>query len=65
MNRIESTKRETNTSYPPNLVTLAPNHVNGARRSRGNEVKDQWIYMMIKSLLRTNTSRYTPTTLVK
>ena len=47
----ESPKRQTNTYYPPDLVTLAPDHVNGVRRSRANEVMDQSQDMMIKSLL--------------
>ena len=56
----ESPKRQTNTNYPPDSVTLAPDHVNGARRSRANEVMDQWKDMMIKSLLGIVTNIYTP-----
>ena len=56
----ESPKKQTNTDYPPDSRTLAPDHVNGARRSKANEVMDQWQDMMIKSLLGINTSRYTP-----
>ena len=56
----ESPKRKTNIYYPPYSVTLALDHVNGVRRSRENEVMDQWQDMMIKSLLDINTSRYTP-----
>ena len=56
----ESPKRKTNTNYPPDSVTLEPDHINGVRRSRDNEVMDQSKYMMIKSLLGITTSRYTP-----
>ena len=59
MKPMESPKRQTNTDYPPDSVTLAPDHVNGARRSRANEVMDQWQDMTIKSLLDINTSIYT------
>ena len=60
MKPIESPKGQTNIDYPLDSVTLALDHVNGARRSRANEVMDQWQDMMIKSLLGINTSRYTP-----
>lgn len=33
-NTKESSKRQIDTNQPFNLVTLAPNYVNGARRSR-------------------------------
>ena len=49
-----------NTRYPPDSVSLATNHVNGVRRSRENEVMDQWQDMMIKPLVDINTSRYAP-----
>jgi hypothetical protein len=37
----ESPKRKTNTDYPLDSVTLEQDHVNGARRSRANEIIDQ------------------------
>ena len=37
----ESPKRQTNTHYPLDSVILAPDHVNGARRSWANEVMNQ------------------------
>ena len=56
----ESPKGKMNTDYPPNSITLEPDHVNGVRRSRANEVMGQWKDMMIKSLLCINTSKYRP-----
>ena len=46
----ERPKRHTNTYYPPDSVILVPDHVNGVRRSRENEVMDQW-RSMIKPLV--------------
>ena len=36
----ESPKKQTNTHYPLDSMILAPDHVNGVRRSRENEVMD-------------------------
>ena len=52
----ESPKRQTNTEHSPDSITLAPDHVNGVRRSRENEVIDQWQDMMIKYLVDINIS---------
>ena len=56
----ESPKRNTNTHFPPDSVILAPNHVNGVRRSWENEVMDQSKIMMIKPLVDIITSGHTP-----
>ena len=55
----ESPKRQTNTHYPPNSMILAPDHVNGVRMSRANEVMDRWQSMMIKPLVDIITRRHT------
>ena len=60
MRSRESPKRKTNTDNPLDSVILELDHVNGVRRSRDNEVMDQWKYMMINSLLGINISIYTP-----
>ena len=57
----ESTKRQINTYYPPDSVSLATDHINGLRRSRENEVMDQSQDMMIKPLVDIDTSRHAPT----
>jgi hypothetical protein len=56
----ENPKRQIDTYNPLDSVTQEPNHVNGLRRSRENEVMDQWKYMMIKPLVDINTIIYTP-----
>ena len=40
----ESPKRQTTIDYSPDSVTLAPDHVNRAKRSRANKVMDQSPY---------------------
>ena len=60
MRSRESPKRQTDTDYPPDSVTLALDHVNGVRRSRANKIIDQWQDMMIKPLVEINISRHTP-----
>ena len=57
---LESPKRKINTHYPPNSISLATDRVNGVRKSRDNEVMDQWQDMMIKSPIDINTCIYTP-----
>ena len=56
----ESPKRQIDTYYPPDSVILAPDHVNGTKRSRAIKVMDQWQDMIIKPLEDINTSEYTP-----
>ena len=54
-----NSQEETNTNYPPDLVTLALDHVNGVSRSKVNEVTPERKNMMIKSLLGISTRIYT------
>ena len=54
-------KRQINTHYPLDLVSLATDHVNGVRRSRENKIMDRWKYMMIKPLVDIDTSKHAPT----
>ena len=59
MRPTESPKRQINTCYPPDLVSLATDHVNGVRKSRANEVMDRWQDMMIKPMVDIDTRIYT------
>ena len=59
MRHKEFLKRKINNYYPPNLVTLEPDHVNAVRGLRESEVIEKCKDMMIRSLLDINTSGYT------
>ena len=56
----ESPKRQINSYYLPDSVSLAIDHVNGVRKSRADKVMDQWQDMTIKPLVDIYTRIYTP-----